>query len=136
MTDTQQSHPLAGATLGTEDRGDICIRNANGDLLYRLVPTLKKPNQPFDEVLRVALFNAQRFALRDKRMPDTSLQQAQAILAQLNAKVSGITAQVDELSLPTGVALRAELMEVQALLTKMAPLLPEIALPAATPSQH
>lgn len=120
-TNSQQSHPLAGATLGTEDRGDICIRSPKGDLLYRFVPTLKNQEQPLDEVLRVAVVNAHRFAHRDKRTwPQSPVQQAQALLAQLETKLAGMDA-----------AARPDLVESRALIAKMAQLLADATHPAA-----
>lgn len=121
MPNSQQSHPLAGAILSTEDRGDICIRSDKGDLLYRFVPTLKKQEQPLDEVLRVAVDNAHRFARRDKReWPKTCVQQAQALLEELEAKLAGMDG-----------AARPDLVESRALIGKMARLLADASHPTA-----
>ena len=118
-------HPLAGATLGTEDRGDICIRSANDDLLYRFVPTAKNQEQLLDEVLRVAILNAQGFARRDNRpVLETGLQQAQALLKELNDKVAVLEAAT------TSRVMFTDLDTIRTLAKKTAQLLSAFALPA------
>lgn len=83
---------LIGATLGTEDRGDICIRSATNDLLYRFVPTTKNQEQPLDEVLSVALGNARSFAQFDSRLAlGAPMQQARALLEILDRNLETLT---------------------------------------------
>jgi SRSO17 transposase len=89
MTQENQAHLFDGATLGTEDRGDIVIRNAAGDLLYRFVPNVKCQSQSLSEVMLVAHANAQAFARRDnKKIPDAPAFQAKALLLELKGLVS------------------------------------------------
>jgi hypothetical protein len=65
----QEPTLLTGATLGTEDRGDIVIRSARGDLLYRFVPIASLSQQPLEEVLSVCRHNALAFAYPNGRAP-------------------------------------------------------------------
>lgn len=69
----QEPTLLTGALLGTEDHGDIVIRSACGDLLYRLAANARPNPQSLEEVLSVCRTNALAFYQRDGR---TAAQQA------------------------------------------------------------
>lgn len=89
MTQQAPIHLLEGATLGTEDRGDIVIRNAAGDLLYRFVPTAKVQSQSLAEVLRVSQANAEHFARRDGlSIPDSPVAQVKKLLLDFKSTVN------------------------------------------------
>lgn len=110
---------LEGSTLGTEHRGDICIRSANNDLLYRLVPKSDSEDVPFPEVLRVSLANLNSFArAHHKMLPRSSAQQALDLLDELKNSAGRIKAGFDELG-HSGHPVRAELVLVNALLAKL-----------------
>lgn len=87
----QQPHFLVGATLGTEDRGDICIRDAADNLLYRMSPTSKHPFESLSEVLRVCAFQSRAAAKRDNLVePVTPASQARDLLLQFDEAVRDI----------------------------------------------
>jgi hypothetical protein len=95
----QQQHFMVGATLGTEDRGDICIRDMAGNLLYRMTPTLKRPNEPLAEVMRVCAFQSSAVARRDNLEESVSpstlagrlLVQYAEVVQELHKQVMGLT---------------------------------------------
>lgn len=128
---TQQQHFMVGATLGTEDRGDICIRDGAGNLLYRMVPTVQRPEESLAEILRVCSFQSRALAKRDNvPEPVTPARLAQGLLTQFDEAVRELARKVQELPAEHAQVLQATLDRAMAASNSVGPVLAMLELPS------
>lgn len=128
--DKQQQHFMAGATIGTEDRGDICIRDAAENLLYRMTPTRQRPSEPLAEVLRVCEANSDAFARRDGlAMPVTPSTLAGNLLVRYAEVIKDLRKQAQALPAEQAQELLATLEQASKLSEAVGPVVAALQLP-------
>jgi len=130
MNQQAPQHLLEGATLGTEDRGDIVIRSKAGDLLYRFVPIASRQDEPLLAVLRSAHFHAEHFAkARRAEIPASAPAQAQQLLVRLQEMVSGMQKSFDRIQDDQGADMLRTLDDAKALARDAGPIIAALSIP-------
>lgn len=115
-----QPHLLAGATLCTEDRGDICIRSADGHLLYRFVPRAGHESADLPEALRVAHANARAFkAVRNPGQAESQEYVTRHLLLDVKSMVRKLWAGFYALKQDAGATMEASLKDADLLMGRV-----------------